>query len=54
MIEKCLEYTKQEDESKKLAWFNINNLPENMTEHTKNYINKFGNILEDALKEFKN
>ena len=28
-------------------------MPENMTEHTKNYINKFGNILEEALNEYK-
>lgn len=43
-----------DNESKKLAWFDISNLPKNMTEHTKNYLDKFGNILEDALKEFKN
>ena len=43
-----------DNESKELAWFDINDLPNNMTEHTKNYLNKFGSILEDALKEFKN
>ena len=43
-----------DDESKKLDWFDINDLPLNMTEHTKNYIKKFGNILEEALKEFNN
>ena len=43
-----------DDESKKLDWFDINDLPTNMTEHTKNYIKKFGNnFLEEALKEFK-
>ncbi len=42
-----------DDESKKLNWFKINNLPENMTEHTKNYLKKFGNILEEALDELK-
>ena len=42
-----------DDESKKLDWFDINDLPTNMTELTKNYIKKFGNILEEALKEFK-
>lgn len=42
-----------DNESKQLGWFDINNMPENMTEHTKNYINKFGNILEDALNEYK-
>lgn len=43
-----------DNESKKLEWFKIDNLPENMTEYTKNYIKKFGNILEEALEEFKN
>ena len=41
-----------DDESKKLAWFDLNNLPENMTNHTKNYIQKFGNILEEAKQIF--
>lgn len=41
-----------DDESKRLEWFNINNLPENMTEHTKNYLTKFGNLLSDAFKEY--
>lgn len=40
-----------DNESKKLDWFNINKIPENITEHTKNYIHKFGNILTDALNE---
>ena len=43
-----------DNESKKLEWFKIDNLPENMTEYTKNYIKKSGNILEEALEEFKN
>ena len=43
-----------DNESKKLAWFDINDLPKNMTVYTKNYLNKFGNILEEALREFKN
>ena len=42
-----------DDESKKLEWFDINNLPKNMTEHTNNYIKKFGNILQDALDEYR-
>ena len=42
-----------DNESKELAWFDINNLPSNMTEHTKNYLNKFGHVLEEALEEFK-
>ncbi len=43
-----------DDESKKLDWFDINNLPENMTSHTKNYIQKFGDILEEAMQIFLN
>lgn len=42
-----------DDESRKLEWFDIDNLPDNMTDHTKNYLYKFGNILEEALDEFK-
>ena len=42
-----------DNESKKLEWFNADNLPFNMTEHTKNYLNKFGNILDEALKIYK-
>lgn len=38
-----------DDESVKLEWFDINNLPKNMTEHTQNYLNKFGDILDEAL-----
>ena len=41
-------------ESKKLAWFDISDLPKNMKKKKKNYLNKFGNILEDALREIKN
>lgn len=39
-----------DDESKKLDWFDINNLPENMTSYTKNYIQKFGDILDEAMQ----
>lgn len=39
-----------DDESKKLDWFDINDLPENMTSYTKNYIQKFGNILDEAMQ----
>ena len=42
-----------DDESKKLDWFDINNLPNNMTEYTKNYLEKFGDILNKALDEYK-
>ena len=33
-----------DNESKKLEWFNVSNLPSNMTEHTKNYLEKYGDI----------
>lgn len=39
-----------DDESKKLDWFDINDLPENMTSYTKNYIQKFGDILDEAMQ----
>ena len=42
-----------DDESKKLEWFKIDNLPDNMTEYTKNYITKFGDVLGEALEEYK-
>lgn len=40
-----------DSESKQLNWFNVNNLPSNMTDHTKNYLEKFGDILSEALNE---
>ena len=43
-----------DDESKKLEWFSIDNLPDNMTMHTKNYITKFGDILNEALEKMDN
>ena len=42
-----------DNESKKLEWFNVGNLPSNMTEHTKNYLEKYDDILGDALKIYK-
>ena len=42
-----------DNESKKLEWFNVDNLPSNMTEHTKNYLEKYGDILGRALKIYK-
>lgn len=39
-----------DNESKKLDWFSIDNLPANITEYTKKCIEKFGSILNDALK----
>lgn len=41
-------------ESKKLRWFNIDDLPKNMTDHTKKYIEKFGDILNEALLIYEN
>ena len=41
-----------DDESKQLGWFDINNLPNNMTEHTKNYLTKFGDILGEAYSKY--
>ena len=43
-----------DDESSKLDWFDINNLPNNLTKHTRNYIEKFGNILQEAKEMFIN
>lgn len=40
-----------DNESKKLDWFPIDKLPTNITEHTRNYIKKFGDTLEEALIE---
>ena len=42
-----------DNESKKLEWFNVDDLPSNMTEHTKNYLEKNGDILGDALKIYQ-
>ena len=38
-------------ESKKFEWFNVNNLPENMTNHTKKILNKYSYILNDIVLE---
>ena len=43
-----------DDESKKLDWFKIDELPENMPEYTKKYLKRFGNVLGKALEEFQN
>lgn len=40
-----------DDESKKIEWFDVNNLPKNMTDHTKKIFNKYGNILNDIVLE---
>lgn len=41
-----------DDESRSLSWFSIDNLPDNMTDYTRNYLNKFGDILNEALSEY--
>ena len=42
-----------DEESKKLEWFNIDKLPENITSYTRNYIEKYGHILKEALKIYE-
>ncbi len=42
-----------DNESKQLAWFAINQLPKNLTQHTKNYLTKYGDILEESLCIYK-
>lgn len=42
-----------DDESEKLEWFSIDNLPQNITTHTKNYLEKYGDILNLALKIYE-
>lgn len=42
-----------DNESKLLDWFEIDNLPDNMTSHTKNYLEKYGDILNEALEIYK-
>lgn len=43
-----------DDESEKLEWFSVNNLPQNITAHTRNYLEKYGNILNEALAIYEN
>lgn len=38
-----------DDESKKLEWFSIDKLPTNITAHTKNCLEKYGDILKEAF-----
>lgn len=42
------------DESKRLEWFSIDSLPVNMTSYTKNYLEKYGDILNDAWLMYEN
>lgn len=41
-------------ESKRLQYFNVDNLPSNLAPHTRNYLKKFGDILHLALSENQN
>lgn len=43
-----------DSESKVLKYFSVNSLPINMTLHTKNYLEKYGDILKLALEVYKN
>jgi len=43
-----------DDESKKLSWFSIDNIPQNITDHTRNYLEKYGDILREALSVYEN
>ena len=46
-----------DDESKKLDWFPINELPENISEFTQNYLKNIGdlnNLLNEATENFDN
>lgn len=43
-----------DEESKKLEWFIIDKLPENITSHTRNYLEKYGDILKEALTIYEN
>ena len=42
-----------DDESKELGWFSINEIPDNITEHTRRSLNKYSTLLEEALEVFK-
>lgn len=43
-----------DDESEIFDWFNVDKSPENMTLHTRNYLEKYGDILKDALIIYEN
>lgn len=42
-----------DNESKKLEWFSIDNIPQNITSHTRNYLEKYGDILKEALSIYE-
>lgn len=43
-----------DNESKRLEWFDINKLPDNITNHTRNYLEKYGDILNEAWIIYNN
>ena len=43
-----------DNESKKLSWFSIDKIPDNINEHTRNDLEKFGNLLKEALEVYRN
>lgn len=43
-----------DNESKKLEWFSTDNLPQNITAHTRNFLKKYGDILNTALEIYEN
>ena len=42
-----------DNESKEFGWFDINKLPNNITPHTKNYLTKYGNILQEGVSLYE-
>lgn len=42
-----------DNESRELKWFDINKLPSNITKHTKNHLEKYGDVLTDGLLIYK-
>lgn len=43
-----------DNESKELGWFDINNLPENMTANSKSCLSKYADLIDEAVKTFSN
>lgn len=43
-----------DNESKELGWFSIDEIPDNITEHTRRSLNKYSELLTEALDVFKN
>jgi len=42
-----------DNESKQLSRFSIDNIPQNITDHTRNYLEKYGDILREALSIYE-